>query len=56
LAFVNQDNGALNSDFTAILEETGVKVESEQDEPPALFVLPESLRATGLQVQEFTLV
>lgn len=56
VAFVSQVDGTLNSDFSAILEEAGIKVEHEQDEPPALFVLPETLRAAGLQVQDFTLV
>jgi hypothetical protein len=56
LTFVSQVDGTLNSDFTAILEDTGIKVEHEQDEPPALFVLPETLRAAGPQVQDFTLV
>jgi hypothetical protein len=46
----------LSLDPAAILEKAGIKVERYQRDPHRLEVLPETLRAAGIPVQDFILV
>jgi hypothetical protein len=43
-------------DADKMLEEVGIKLESKQRDPLAVFVLLETLRAAGIAVQDFILV
>ncbi|KAI8933258.1 hypothetical protein NX059_009889 [Plenodomus lindquistii] len=56
LALYDPKTGETRSDPAEILEECGIKVESYQQHPHRLIVLPETLRAAGVPVEEFILV
>ncbi|KAH7067231.1 heterokaryon incompatibility protein-domain-containing protein [Paraphoma chrysanthemicola] len=50
------ESNILRTDPGKILEEMGIKVESYQRNPHRLVVLPETLRAAGVPLQDFILV
>ncbi|KAF1921571.1 heterokaryon incompatibility protein-domain-containing protein [Ampelomyces quisqualis] len=56
LGMYNYETGELSQEPAEILEEMGIKVESYQDYPHRLEVLPETLRAAGVRMREFLLV
>ncbi|KAF2851966.1 HET-domain-containing protein [Plenodomus tracheiphilus IPT5] len=49
------ETGTTRSNPAEILEEVGIKVESYQRDPHRLVVLPETLRAAGIPVEDFVL-
>lgn len=55
-ALQDLETGKLRTDPAELLEEAGIKVESYQRRPHRLEVLPETLRAAGINLTEFTLV
>jgi hypothetical protein len=55
-ALYDPDEGTYRTDPAALLEEAGVKVEEYRRYPHELVVLPESLRAAGVPVEDFVLV
>jgi hypothetical protein len=56
IAMLNLATDTLKNDPAKILTEMGIKVKSYQRKPHRLEVLPETLRAAGIQLQDFTLV
>lgn len=56
IAVYDPETEKLKTDPAAILEEAGIKVEKHQREPHILEVLPESLRAAGVDLEDFILV
>ena len=56
LEFFDPEDGLPYFSAEEMLERSGIKVESRQDDPLALFVLPETLQTAGIQVEDFVLV
>ncbi|KAH7122643.1 hypothetical protein B0J11DRAFT_608125 [Dendryphion nanum] len=55
-AMLNTETEELIHNPAAILEEAGIKVESWQERPHVLEVLPETLRAEGLELEDFVII
>jgi hypothetical protein len=56
MALYDTETSVLKTDPAAILEDAGIKVERYQRHPHELIVLPETLRAAGIAVEDFMLV
>lgn len=55
-AFHDLDRDVFKTDAAEILHEAGIKTERYQQDPHELIVLPETLRAAGIPLEEFVLV
>ena len=56
LALYDPETGALVTNPAKLLNDAGIKVEEYQKDPHVLKVSPETLRATGIPLQEFLIV